>query len=206
MKKFSLGLLFISALLTACSSSQKISSTDRARLATVVVTGTVNKPPTMYYMGPGAGVGFAFGAVGAAIAAGSQGGTGEGLRQIAEQNNVAIEKIVREESIQAFRRSGKLAVKETADTSAGTLSISITQYGFSVPNGFSSKVVPVMGVRYSLADASGKPVWSSTESLPVLGNPIGARSPDEFRSNPKLLEEVWRMAARAVSEKAVQKF
>jgi hypothetical protein len=204
MKKIVLSLLIVGAFLSGCATTQQISSADRASLRSVAITNTIEKPAKMYYFGPGASIGFLFGGVGGVIAAGTQVEPGEQLRKFAELNNVQIDNIVREEAISAFRSSGKVTINETKDSSASTMNISIAQYGFSVPNGFSSKLVPIVAIQCSLVDASGKTIWSSIDRINLLGNPVKGRTLEDFKNNPKLIEESWRLATRAIVEKIVK--
>lgn len=205
MKRIIFSILFISAFIGACSSTPSISSSDRARLGSVVINSTVFKSQKMSYMGPGSAAGYAFGAIGAAISAGSQGTSGEALQKFAEQNNVSIEKIVLDEATNAFRNSGKVTLQQVKTAGSTTLDIVIVDYGFLIPNGFSTKLVPALNIRFNLVDASGRTIWSKTDFVTPLGNPASARSLDEFRSNPKLIEESWRLAARQISANVVKK-
>ena len=79
-----------------------------------------------------------------------------------------------------------------------TLNISIPLYGFSIPNGFSSKLVPIVDIRCTLVDADGKVIWRSSGATHPLGNPADGETLSDFRSDPKLMEASWRTAARAV--------
>jgi hypothetical protein len=205
MNKSTLSLVIVGALLSGCATTQQISSADRANLGSVAVSPTVEKPAKMYYFGPGASIGLLFGAAGGAIVAGTQLAPGEQLRAFAEKNNVQIERIVREEITNAFRKSGKVTLKEAQDPSGCTLIIAIAQYGFSIPNGFSSKLVPIVSIKCSLVDGSGKTIWRSSDSVLPLGNPVEGHTPEDFKNDPNLIEESWRLATRAIAEKIVHK-
>lgn len=203
MNRFIVSLITVCAFLSGCATTQEMTTGDRASLASVVVGPAVEKPAKMYYLGPGASIGLAFGAIGGAIVAGTQQTPADQFQAFAEQNNVQIEKIVLEEATSAFRKSGKLTIKEAKEAGSSTLNISIAQYGFSVPNGFSSKLVPIVAIKCALVDGAGKIIWSSSDRVLPLGNPAESHTPEDFKNNPKLIEESWRLATRVIVEKIV---
>jgi hypothetical protein len=105
---------------------------------------------------------------------------------------------------QALRQSGKYRISDTADEKGATINLSIFQFGFSVPNGFSSRLVPVIAYSGEMIDASGNVLWRSTQSLSPLGNPVDGMPADELRSNPKAIEAAWRAAVRHMATSMVE--
>ena len=205
MNRLIFSLVMACGLLAGCASTgQSLSQEDRSKLTTVHVSDKIAKPAKMYWLGSG-GIGFAFGAIGGAITAEANKSPGEQFQQYVESKNVVIENIVREEAISALRDSGKMTLTEGAAPAAATLNISITQYGFSIPTGFSSKVVPVLAVKCSLVDASGKTIWEANDRIHPLGNPVEAKTPDELGNDPKLVEASWRAAAKAAMVEIAKK-
>ncbi|MGO9443736.1 MAG: hypothetical protein ACLPXB_03045 [Thiobacillaceae bacterium] len=198
MNKNWLIVLTLFACLTGCASTPQLSSDDRSHLGTLRIDPTIETQSQMYYLGPGSGIGFLFGAVGGAITAVANLSPGEQFKKFAQDNGINIDQIVKEEATKAFRESGKLKLTDTSDPNVSTLKISIPMYGFSIPNGFSSKLVPIVGIKCTLVDPSGKTIWSARESTHPLGNPADGRTIDEFKSNPKEIEDSWRIAAKSV--------
>ncbi len=196
MKKLLLCLLTLSVFLTGCATTEKMSMTDRQKVTSVSINTNVKKASEMFYMGPGAGVGILFGAIGGAIAGAASASAGESLKAFAEQNNIFIEKIVLEELNDALRKSNKIPVVESLSQSSATLHISIVQYGFVTPNTFSSVLKPVLLIELSMVDISGTTIWKAQDRLPLFNNPAAAITLDEMKSNPKLIENSWRFAAR----------
>ncbi len=196
MKKFLLCLLTLSIFLTGCATTEKMSMTDRQKLTSVSINADVKKASELYYVGPGAGIGMAFGAIGGAIAGAAS--TGKALQAFAEQNNIFIEKIVLEEFNDALRKSNKIPVVESPSQSSATLNISIVQYGFATPNVLSSGRKPLLIIEVSMVDMSGKTIWKAKDFLIAFNNPAEAISLDEMKNNPKLIENSWRVAARVV--------
>jgi hypothetical protein len=204
MKKILISLITICMFLSGCATtSQQITDADRGKLGSVVVAPGVAKPEKMYYFGPGASIGLLFGAVGGAITAGAQQGPAEQFQAFVDQNKVQIEKIVLEEATSAFRKSGKIGLKDAKEAGASTLNVSIEQYGFSVPNGFSSKLVPIVSITCTVVDGSGKTIWSASDRVLPLGNPVDGYTPEQFKNDAKLIEQSWRLATRAIVEKIV---
>lgn len=197
-------VIAVSVLLSGCATTQQLSEQDKKRIEVVKLNEQVKRPKEMYYFGPGASIGFAFGAIGGAIAAASQIGPGQEMLAYAEQNGVRIEEIVAQEFGEALKQSGKFRISDTAEANGATISLSVFQFGFSVPNGFSSRLVPVIAYSGEMVDASGNVLWRATENLMPLGNPVESMPADELRANPKAIEAAWRAAARYMANNMVQ--
>jgi hypothetical protein len=188
-----------SLILGGCAANRPLEEADRARLTAIWINPNVEVSPQMYYMGPGSSVGFLFGAVGGVVTALANLSPGEQFRQFAESHGIVIDRIVREEVIRAFQVSGKpKLVDDASGSGATTLVIKVPIYGFSIPHGFSGRLVPAMSIECTLIDAQGKTIWRAYDSVTPLGNPVEGHTPEEYRANPALIEEVWRIAARKV--------
>jgi len=196
MKKFLLCLLTLFVFLTGCATTEKMSMTDRQKVTSVSINADVKKPSELTYVGPGVGVGMLFGAIGGAIAGAASASTGGSLKAFAEQNNIFIEKIVLEELNDALRKSNKIPVTESPSQSSATFNCSIIQYGFVAPNTFSSKLIPLLAIECSMVDTSGNTIWKAKDQLPLFNNPAEAITLDEMKSNPKRIENSWRVASR----------
>lgn len=194
----------VSVFLSGCATTQQLSEQDRKRIEVVKLNDQVKRPKEMYYFGPGASIGFAFGAIGGAIAAASQIGPGQEMLAYAEQNGVRIEEIVAQEFAASLQQSGKFRISDTAEANGATINLSVFQFGFSVPNGFSSKLVPVIAYSGEMVDASGNVLWRATENLMPLGNPVDGIPADELRTNPKAIETAWRAAAKHIAARMVE--
>ena len=190
-------LAWFALLLAGCAAVQPISEAERKKISSVTINGAVSKPPVMSYLG-GIG-GLMFGAVGAAIAAPSMEDSRKSFQVYVEKSGISIEKIVLEETTAAIQRSGKFPLAAASRPGGAVIDISIVQYGFSIPHGFTSKLVPTLFVRCDMKDAAGKVVWSSSERVLTLGNPVEGVEPEVFQSNPKAMEASWRAAAKHIA-------
>ena len=191
-----LALLF---LLSACATTQNLSDEDRGKISVVRINSNVQKVPAMYYLGPGTGIFFAFGAIGGAVAAAASVEPGKALQEFAEKNGIFIEKIAFQEIDTALRQSGKLKVSDSGEATAATINVLVYQYGFSIPHGFSSNLVPVVAIRCEMVDAAGKVIWSANDTVLTLKNPAAPMSLEAMRDNPKSIEDAWRSAARRIA-------
>lgn len=185
-------LLFLAG---CAGQTQLVSDPERKKVSVVSISPTVAKPANIYYLGPGNAPAFMFGAIGGAIAAPVLERERQQFQSESSKTGVSIQEIVREEVDAAVRKSGKLAVSESPAPGGATMTVSILQYGFSVPNGFSSKLVPILYIKCELTDAAGKMLWSATDRVLTLGNPVEPVTPEELR-DPKVAERQWRLAAR----------
>lgn len=198
--------LITATLLAGCGTTSLVSDPARSKISSVSINGLVAKPPQMFYLGPGDGGGLMFGAIGGALAAGPIEKSRVSFQGFIERNNISIERIVQQEVEAAIRGAGKLSIQPPDKAGQGQLSIKIIQYGFGVPHLASSYVVPLVGIQCDVTDSSGKVVWSASERLSTLGNPIEPIKPEAMRDDPKLIEAKWRDAARYVAENIAKTF
>ena len=202
--KILLAVLF-AALVAGCAPApQKLSSADRRTIQLAYVSGKIPKPPEPYYLGPGSGGGLMFGALGAIITEPSRQAGRNSFSDFLEKNDIVIERIVLEEFSAALRASGKLLLADKPEPGAATINLAIKLYGLSIPHGFSSNLVPVLSVECNMADASGKTVWSASDRLLSLGNPVEARPGEQLRNDPRAVEGVLRAAAKHVAASIVK--
>ena len=192
MKRHALSVLGLFFLLVGCASTPQLSSEARAHFGAVRIDDAVDAPSELYYTSQG-GV-LIGGLVGAAIDI----SRGDDIELLARGNGIRIDRIVKEEAEKAFRQSGKLELTDAAGADVATLKISVTMYGFSVPTGFTSELVPLVAIKCTLLDASGKTIWKADQTTRPLGNPVPGRTSDEFKADPKLIEAAWRAAAQSV--------
>jgi len=159
-----LGALAAVLLLAAgcAGTTPHVADPARKSVTMVSVGRTVTKPPEMFYLGPG-NVGLLFGAIGGAASAPGIADERKAFQSHVEKHGISIEAIARDELDQAIRKSGKLAVADQPVAGGATMVVSVLQYGFGVPNLFSSNVVPVVYLKCELIDAAGKVLWSARD-------------------------------------------
>jgi hypothetical protein len=201
------GLSLLAGLIAGCAApTQRISDADKKAFKTVNISNDVKKPPLIYYLGASGSAGLMFGLVGALATQDARERQLKAFQEQVEKNGVFIERIVFEELEKAVRESGKLAVSDKPEPGAATLSVSIVQYGFSVPNALSSKLVPILHLKCDMADAGGRIVWSASDRVLTLGNPAEAVEAAQIRENPKVMENAWRTAAKAIAANILKEF
>lgn len=202
MKRIKLLVLLLTAILVGCASAQRMSEADRQNLSTIAINTQIEKPEKMYYLGPN--IGWLFGGIGGLIAGEMQKPARNSLQAFAESNDINIEDIVLEESREAFENFGKVSLTDGSNPQSATLNIVITQYGFSIPTGFSTEVVPIVHIKCSLVDVSGKIIWSANDYTAPLGNPVESMALEDLKSNPELIANAWRVATRIILENIVK--
>ncbi len=168
------------------------------KMPCAVISPDVKKVPTMYYSGPENW------APGLIPLLGNDKPIGEDLELQALSNDIHIQQIALEEVTAALRSSGKVEVQSDAKQSDHVLTISITQYGFSVPNGFSTKLVPMLMMVCSIMDPAGRVVWKGSDLVLPLGNPVNAETPEDLYRQPMLIEHAWRTAAKVIAANIVK--
>lgn len=191
-----LQLLLVLAIAGCASVQQPISDADRNKVSSAFIVPTVAKAPNMFYLGPGGATGLMFGAIGGALSASSIEESRRSFQTFVSRHGISIEEIVLEEIAAAFRQAGRLPLADAASPQAHSMRIEIFQYGFSIPHGFSSKLVPILGIRCELKDSSGRTVWGVSDRILSLGNPVEPVDPELIRNDAKAMESAWRAAAK----------
>jgi len=202
----SASILVAVVLVAGCASTQSISDASRKQISSVTIDPRVSKPPALFYLGPGGATGLMFGAIGGAVAAPSIEESRKAFQAYVDRNGISIEKVVLEEVSAAIRQSGKFLLVAQPQPGGATIVVTIFQYGFSIPNGFSSKLVPIVGVRCEIKDTAGKVLWSAQERTHPLGNPVEPAEPEAILNDPKAMEAAWRAAAKYVASAIVEGF
>jgi hypothetical protein len=194
--------LLLMTLFYGCAAHQSMSVEDRARISSVVISNDVKKADKLFYLGPTGAFGMMFGAVGALATSGSTIDDATALQKFAESNNIKIEDIVTEELAAAIRASGKLSLGDSPANASAIITVNIKQYGFSVPNGFSSHLVPILFVQCAMIDKAGTVIWQGGDKINPLGNPVDGVTTEELK-DPKIIEKEWRSGVQAIVKNIV---
>lgn len=196
-----------------CVTTQNLSDEDRKTVSVVRINSNVQKVPRMYYSGPETAGDRWFGVIGGAAAgAATVAGVAAGaaavparvesakvLQDFAEKNGIFIEQIAFQEIDAALRQSGKLKVSDSREPTGAIINITVYQYGFSIPHGLSSNLVPLVAIRCEMVDATGNVIWSASDRVLPLRNPVAPMSLEAMRDDPKRIEDAWRKAAKRIS-------
>ncbi len=198
-------LAVLSLLLAACAApTQRLSSDDKARVKAARLNTNVEIVASPFLLAPGDGGGLMFGAIGGAMAAGGIEESRKVFVTYLDKNSISIQKLLLEELDKALRESGKLMIASASDTTAPQININVRQYGFGVTHLLSANVVPVLWVQCDMVDGAGKVMWSSSERMfPSIASPMEAMKWEELVTDPKLMEEQWRKAARYAAKRIV---
>jgi len=124
---------------------------------------------------------------------------GNALRNLAETNGIFIEKIAFQEIDAALRLSSKLKVSDSGEATEAIINVTVIQYGFSVPNLFTTNLVPVVTIECEMVDAAGKVIWRERDSVLTLRNPAASMSLQTMRDDPKRIEIAWRLASKRIA-------
>jgi hypothetical protein len=203
IKIFIIGTLAF-AFVSGCASTQTITASDRQSIKSISISPEIKKRDSMYYYGPGKWAADQFPVVGGIALAMSHKPIGEDLELQALTNNIHIDQIAREEVASALRNANRYKLEEDGSPGTDTLVIEINQYGFSVPNGGSSKLVPLVRITCSIIDANGRTLWKASDGLLPLFNPVKAERPEDLYNNPKLIENSWRDASKIIAAKIIK--
>jgi hypothetical protein len=186
-------LLMILAL-AACASTHTLKESDRSAISTVAINPDIHVSPDLYYFGPGSTIGLLFGAVGGAATAAANRAPADELKEFAKDNGISIAEIVRKQFVAQLLTTGKFRVSE--DHPNAVFRLDISQYGLSIPNGFSGSLVPILSVHAELLNDKGEVVWATTGRVHPLSGVVDSVSPETLRANPQILRNMWTQAAQ----------
>lgn len=188
--------LLVFMMLGGCAPSVKLADNNRSRLEAVHVDDDVSLKQDIIYMGPGASI---LGVVGVM----SQAKPGEQLRKNAEDHGIRIETLLKQAISDALNASGKTKLCDTADLALAVMKLEVRMYGFSVPNGFSSNLVPLLEVKAELHDPAGQTLWRTVQSLPIMDCPVAPMPAKAIWEDAENIRNAWTGAARFVAKKIV---
>ena len=129
--------------------------------------------------------------------------TGKEIKDTVEKNDIHVDKIATDEIQQALESSHKVAISAD-ESSPYNLSLAIYQFGFSAPNGFSSKLVPVLTLECQIKRADGKRLWKDRFMVLPLGNPVSGIKREDLVQDPQRIESAWREVAKHLANKCVK--
>lgn len=189
-------------LLTGCAATslKPLSQQNRQSIKTVAIDDNVKVPPEVYYVGPGLGYLMLTGIVGNAIAAGQNSQESKKLKAFAENNNIHIDQIVKDNMVKEIKENTSLKIvpKESADA---VMSIEIEKYGLSIPAGYATSVEPIMVVNAKLVK-DNQIVWRDGYYVSPTNMP--KHKIDEIEKNPALLAQLWNMAAERAAQHIIR--
>ncbi|QLH43931.1 MAG: hypothetical protein HWD59_15355 [Coxiellaceae bacterium] len=191
-------LLMSLILLSGCAATslKPLSQQNKQSIKAIAIDDHVKVPVDMYYVGPGLGYLMLTGIVGDAIAAGQNSQESKKLKALAENNNIHIDKIVKDNMMKEIKENTSLKIVpiESADA---VMNIEIQKYGLSIPTGYATSVEPILVVNAKLVK-DNQVVWK--DGYYVSPSNMPKHKIGEIENNPVLLAQLWNMAA----EKAVQ--
>jgi hypothetical protein len=179
-------LLILSVFLTACMHTQSFSPENKLIIHTVTIDKTVKIPKGLYYLGPG--IGYA-GIISALPAFSSI----DQIKNAIAVNNIKIDEIVKNHFIADLKRDTHLIILKHGKADAN-LVIEVVNCGFSVPQGFSLSVVPILTVDAKLF-RNNSLIWQDHYRVLSLFEGLQSYTPAELIANPKLIESSWNNAA-----------
>lgn len=204
MKKVSIALLASCLLLLqGCATTIPLNPSIKKSIHTVSVNESMTKPEQPYLMEPGIAVGMGFGAVGGLVTGVIEEKHGKLLENYFRTHNIDVRKIVRNEVIHSLLR--KKTLKYVSKDGNADLRLKIKFYGFSVPHGFSSQLMPILQVEGQLIK-NNVIVWQKTESTPFSTKKLPHYDATSLRQNPQLYAVMLKAAVQDVSKKLVASF
>jgi len=206
MKILLLGLsLTLMLILSGCATTISLKPSVRQQIHSVSISKIVTPAKNMYMDAPGADVGAAFGIVGEIARESIDGVAISDYQRAAKKYHIHLKTIVRNEFIQAFKQQHPFQLKnKNADAE---LFLYIKQYGYEVggiSGTFSGSVRPVLKVQ-ALMVRDKKIVWQQDVSTGAAISDMPTKDMHAIFSNKKLINQLWSVAAREVSQQLVAK-
>lgn len=191
-------------LLSGCATVRTInlSPQQRTEIHRVKFTSTIATPNQLYYFGPGFGMThLIFGLPGDLVQANKNESTATRLLRYAQHHGVNISQLVHEALTQSLHRDThfQYIAKGNADA---TITASIAKFGFSIPNGFSSHLKPLLVVNVTMRNRSGQIIWQTGASVMPFTSGIPSYTPSQL--NASTIKKSWQLAAQRVATEIAQ--
>lgn len=162
--------------LTGCATTKSFSPESKRNIHSIYVA-NIKSPEAVYYYPPGAAL------VGILAFAMTKDVPAQ-LAKEAKDNNIIISEMVRQKMSTDLSHS-EFKVATDAKNSDATLKVYIGFYGFGVPNGFSTKVVPMLNLHAQLLQGD-KVVWENSYFVNSFDS-LPSNRPDDILHNPALM-------------------
>ncbi|KAA0978047.1 hypothetical protein [Pseudomonas sp. ANT_H12B] len=220
MKKF-LFVVLMALLMSGCA-SQKLTPEHRAQIKTVKVLPVKWESKQMSYMGReqawgaalgaglGAGIGMASGASrlgtsalsGAGLAVGLKTGdlasmsTVEAILYVMETEKIDLGELLKQNFVAELNKNSSLKVVGDDEVADAQIQLTVDRWGFSLTQGFSSVVYPVINV-VAVMNRGDEQLWQQGDGVTPFtsGNDYGY-TPLQYRTEPQTL----RLALKGVTE------
>ena len=163
--------------LTGCATTKSFSPESKKNIHSISVD-KIKNPDVVYYYPPGA-------ALIGVIAIAMTKDVPVQLAKEAKDNNILISEMVRQKMLADLSHSSQFKLANDAKSADANLKIDITLYGFTVPNGFSSKVVPMLNLHAQLLQGANV-VWENSYFVNALDG-LPSNRPDDILHNPALM-------------------
>lgn len=193
-------LLVVIVLFVSSCATNKVALREGVNLSAISIEENISIPSEIYYVGPGFGVGMLFGAIGGAIAGANSASKSEVIKKFAKEHEIEIEQIVRRAFESEINKNNNLEINNNSENK---LSIIVKQYGLSIPNGFSRKLVPVLLVEAEIKDGENAVIWRDRDHVLPLSKTVKPFKLNQLKANPKLLENAWKAAAERAAKEII---
>jgi len=198
MKKI-LFTIFIIVMNAGCA-VQQMTAEQSAKIHTIKVDRVIQMPEEMYINAPNPVATVCFGALGSAISSDiAKKNKFQALNSIKKEIPEMVAKSVENE----LKRNSRFkpAQKGRADA---VMKIHVKLYGFSIPNGYSSVVKPMINLQAELYDLNGVVIWQDYTLQSLLTSDLPTYDPDRLSKNPNLMRAALNIAAHDAAQKLVQ--
>ncbi len=193
--------LVILFLITGCTTTQKLSKNNKQIIKKIYIDKDAKKDSEMYYYGPEMSVGGLFGVVGSVAASALK--PGEKIKDVANKNDIFIEKIFLEKLSYELEKTNQYELSNSAEEADALIKTNIKVYGFSVVPGFSQKIVPYLVVKCEMYDTLGNKIWQAGDQASITSSSAVPFDPDDIFENPDLIRSAWEAASEEVSKNII---
>jgi hypothetical protein len=169
---------------------------DKQSIHTVSIDKNIFVPQNMYYMGANARGTLAIPLAGPSVALAVGAREAPAIQKFIKANGIRLDQIVRNQFIQQINQKTNLKVIDKGHADA-QLVIMITGYGLSIPNGFHSELVPILGIKATLT-RNGQIVWIGQDYNSVLASGLLRYTWQQIQQNPQLLHQMWDSDAEKI--------
>ena len=192
-----ISIFYILSLLIGCGGNAALRKSGLATIKSVSICENVTKPGSLIYSGRKQAFLAVCGCLGGLAGGLAAEKTASKIKTVMEQEKIDVGEIVREQFVNELKNSNLFAsiVSENSDAE---FKLSIRTFGFIVPQGFSSKLKPILGVEGKLVKSDGSVLWEKYEFISNLSKKTPSYSLENYFDNPELIREVFTIASQSI--------
>jgi hypothetical protein len=181
-------------LLTACTINPVLTSEQRKAIHTVQLDKNVTMPKNMYFWNGKMNLILIPQPMFLPVESRQE---GDELSSFLQQRHVVLEQIILQQLRKQLEQQKLFRIVDHASEADVVMRIEVKQYGFSLLNGFTTKLWPNLDLAVEMVK-NDQVIWRKTEATSKFMDDIPRYSYADIKNNPQYASEMWSVAVKAL--------